>query len=67
MYNRYLYDENTMLWSQLINTVSNIPGVSDFMNVRPENVFYKLLKTIYYYDYDTQEKERVTLSSCRGS
>lgn len=36
-------DENEILSSQLMNTVSDTPGVLDFMNDSPGNVFFKRL------------------------
>lgn len=40
-------DESTMLTSQLIDVVSTIPGVPDFISDRPVNVFYKHLGIVY--------------------
>lgn len=37
-------DENTTLPSQLINTISTIPGVSVFISDRPRNVSLKRWK-----------------------
>lgn len=34
-------DGNTMFLSHLINVVSDLQGVSDFINDTPENVFFK--------------------------
>lgn len=39
-------DENSRSPSRLLDTVSAIPGVSDFTNERPGNVFLKRLKTL---------------------
>lgn len=42
-------DEIVMLSSLVINIVSGIPGVSYFINIRPENILFKLLRTRLSY------------------
>lgn len=40
-------DENVMLTSRLIEDLSGIPSVLDFINDRPVNVFFKQVGTIF--------------------
>lgn len=45
--NQYTPDTNEhVMWTSLLITVSGIPYVSDFIDERPENVFFKKLKTL---------------------